>query len=203
MTLREIGRRPCFWVVSIVVSAMLGANSAIAISMVGFATTLGYGAMAGSTLLSIAGLAAILGKIGFGFLGDVVSKVWALRAAAMLQITGLAILSTASGYQALVSSVFVFGLGVGAMMPVWGAALAAEYPLSTYGRVLGWSRAAMAPIALACPMATGLIFDWTGDYRKTWMGLAALLALALVATVYWRQSDRDGSHKNGDAEWNA
>jgi len=199
LPLREIARRPGFWVVSIVVSAMLGANSAIAISMVGFATTLGFGTMAGSTLLSIAGLAAILGKVGFGFLGDVVSKVWALRAAAMLQIAGLAILSTASNHEALVSSVLAFGLGVGAMMPVWGAALAAEYPLSTYGRVLGWSRAVMAPITLGCPLAAGLIFDRTGDYRMTWMGLAGLLVLVLIGTFYWRQSDREGSGGNGDS----
>jgi len=76
------------------------------------------------------------------------------------------------------------------MLPVWGGIVAKIFGLGSYGRALGWTRAAMAPISMVCPIFAGLISDGTGDYAPVWMMFAALLALSFALTFaapgWWR-----------------
>lgn len=170
-----------FWVLSFVTGVMVGANTGTMVSLVPFGTTRGLSTAQGSLLLSTLGATAIVGKILIGISIDRLSHRAALFLGVGCQLAGMLLLAIATSYPAMIAGVAIFGLGVGAMLPVWGAALAAMFGLSGYGRALGWSRALMTPISLIFPLLAGALFDRTGDYRSTWMCFALLLTTAGAA----------------------
>lgn len=171
-----------FWIVVLCSGGMMGVNGAVMISMVPYAISLGYNGIQGAMLLSIVGGGALIGKLSFGLIADKIDLHWAQRIGLILMITGLAILMVDGGYVILVVAVSIYGLALGGMMPVWGALVAHIYGLGSYGSILGYSRAAMTPITISCPLVVGAAFDFTGSYDTAWMIFAIMLTLILLLT---------------------
>lgn len=182
ITLKDLFQSPAFWIVTMTIGAMIGANSGTMVSIVAFALSRGFSSMEGSALLSTIGATSVAGKLAFGIAADRLSPVIALRIGLVLMASGLLVLMTGLLYPILLAGAMLFGFGLGAMLPVWGGIVAKIFGLGSYGRALGWTRAAMAPISMICPIAAGLISDATGDYTFVWAMFAALLALSFAST---------------------
>lgn len=181
MPLADLFRHRGFWILSVVTGVMTGVNTGTMVSLVTFAGTRGLTTGQGSLLLSVIGGCAVVGKILIGFSIDRLSHVTALRIGVALQFSGMVFLALAPGFTTMLMAVAVFGFGIGAMLPVWSASIAGLFGLSGYGRALGWSRAAMTPVAMAFPLMAGMIFDGTGSYVWTWSCFAILLGVAFMA----------------------
>jgi len=190
ISLSEMFRSPAFWIVTLTIGAMIGANTGTMVSIVAFAVSRGFSSLEGSALLSVIGATSVAGKLVFGIAADRLSPVIALRIGLALMASGLIVLATGLLYPMLFGGAMLFGFGLGAMLPVWGGIVAKIFGLGSYGRALGWTRAAMAPISMVCPIFAGLISDATGDYAPVWMMFAALLALSFALTFaapgWWR-----------------
>lgn len=190
ISLVEMFRTPAFWIVTITIGAMIGANGGTMVSIVAFAVSRGFSSLEGSALLSAIGATSLVGKLAFGIAADKLSPVVALRIGLVLMASGLLVLIIGLIYPILFIGAMLFGFGLGAMLPVWGGIVARIFGLGSYGRALGWTRAAMAPVSMVCPIAAGLISDATGSYTFVWALFAALLALSFVSTFaapgWWR-----------------
>jgi MFS family permease len=191
ISLSELMRSSQFWTISLAVATMIGANTGTMVSLVGFAKASGLSTAQGSYLLSLLALCAMVGKVVLGAASDRLSHRTALQLGIGSQICGMAVLASASSYLPMLIGAGMFGLGLGAMMPVWGAAMAAVFGLASYGRVLGWSRAVMTPVSMVFPIVAAWIFDRTASYNWAWMLFAALLALAFVGTLSLRTGSRE------------
>ncbi|MET0246416.1 MAG: MFS transporter [Sphingomonas sp.] len=183
VTLRQLFHHRGFWTLSFVTGVMTGVNTGTMVSLVTFAGTRGLTTGQGSLLLSVIGGLAMLGKIMIGFGIDRFSLILALRLGVACQFFGMVLLALAPGYAAMLAAVAIFGLGVGAMLPVWSAAVAGLFGLAGYSRALGWSRAVMTPISMAFPIMAGAIFDRTGSYGGTWTCFALLLGVAFAVLM--------------------
>jgi MFS family permease len=183
ITLRELMRSSQFWTISLAVATMIGANTGTMVSLVGFAKASGLSTAQGSYMLSLLALCAMIGKVGLGAASDRLSHRTALQIGIGSQICGMVVLASTASYPPMLVGAGLFGLGLGAMMPIWGAAIAAIFGLASYGRVLGWSRAVMTPVSMLFPIAAAWIFDQTGSFTWAWSLFATLLALALVGTL--------------------
>lgn len=190
ISLNELFRSPAFWIVTLTIGAMIGANTGTMVSIVAFAVSRGFSSLEGSALLSAIGATSVIGKLAFGIAADRLSPVIALRIGLVLMASGLLVLAAGLLYPMLFAGAMLFGFGLGAMLPVWGGIVAKIFGLGSYGRALGWTRAAMAPISMVCPVIAGLISDSTGDYTLVWAVFAALLALSFALTFaapgWWR-----------------
>lgn len=198
-TARELARDPAFWIVVLCTGSMIGINGAVMITMVPYALSLGYSNLQGATFLSVVGMGAIAGKVGFGLVADRVDLGWAQRLGICLMIAGLFLLMTGAGYIGILVAAAVYGLALGGMMPVWGALVAHIYGLGSYGTILGYSRAVMTPLTVACPLVAGAVFDFTGAYQLAWACFIALLLLALVCTFLFRGWSRAVEQRTGIA----
>lgn len=186
ISLHELMRSSRFWAISLAVATMIGANTGTMVSLVGYAKASGLSTGQGSYLLSVLALCAMVGKVALGAASDRLSHRTALQIGIASQICGMVVLASTASYLPMLIGAGIFGLGLGAMMPVWGAAIAAIFGLASYGRVLGWSRAVMTPISMVFPIGAAWIFDRTGSYNWAWILFAALLVLAFVVTLWLR-----------------
>lgn len=186
LPLRRLLSLPAFWIISIGSGAVTGANTGLIVSLVGFAKERGLATAQGSFLISLLAITAMVAKAAFGAIADRIGYRNALRLGVGLGVLGNLVLAPATSYAQMMLGVAIFGAGLGSILPVWGAALAAEVGLPSLGRALGWSRVVWAPISMMFPILAGFIFDRTGDYGWAWTGFAAILGTAFVGTLFWR-----------------
>jgi len=79
ISLGEMFRSPAFWIVTLTIGAMIGANTGTMVSIVAFAVSRGFSSLEGSALLSAIGATSVAGKLAFGIAADRLSPVIALR----------------------------------------------------------------------------------------------------------------------------
>ena len=187
MSLSALLSLPAFWIISIGCGAVTGANTGLMVSLVTFAKARGLGTAEGSYLISALAITAMCGKALFGFVIDRVGFRLALQAGIGCGMLGCLVLATATAYGQMLAAVAIFGVGLGAILPVWGASLAATVGLPSFGRALGWSRVMWAPISMIFPILAGWTYDRTGDYGWAWLLYAAILGVAFAGTLFWRQ----------------
>jgi len=198
MSIRQLLRNRTFWVISLAVGTMIGANTGTMVSLVSFGKARGLTTADASYLLSVLGICAMIGKVGLGAVSDRLSHRAALQLGIGLQIIAMATLAFGQGFGVMLFGVGTFGLGLGAMMPVWGAALAASFGLASYGRALGCSRVLMTPISMVFPIIAGWVFDVTGDYSWAWLSFAAMLGCAFIGTLLWKTARPEPIMKASD-----
>lgn len=190
MRLRALLSLPAFWIISIGSGAVTGANTGLMVSLVTFAKARGLTTAEGSYLISVLAITAMGGKALFGFVVDRVGFKLALQAGIGFGIAGCLLLAPAVAYVQMLAAVALFGLGLGAILPVWGASLAATVGLPSFGRALGWSRVMWAPISMIFPVVAGFTYDRTGDYGWAWTAFALILGSAFASTFFWRAGPR-------------
>lgn len=182
LTLRQMARIPAFWIITMCCGTMMGVNGALMISMVPYALVRGFDLHQGAALVSLIGAGAFIGKLSFGLVADHMDLRWAQRLGLLTMAIAIGLLVSDGGYALLGAASFIFGLGLGGMMPVWAALVAHIFGAQNCGSALGATRAAMTPLAIGGPMLTGFVVDLTGGYRLAWLLFLALLLSALALT---------------------
>ncbi len=121
-------------------------------------------AMAGLVVLAW-GLGGIPGRIGAGFLSDIIDKRFVLAAAFILQIIGaIFFLTTTTFYWALGYS-FFHGAGWGGTTPARLSLQGEYWGRGVFGRLMGLQMGASAIGGIISPIFVGWMYDRTGDYH--------------------------------------
>jgi MFS family permease len=174
LTLGQVVRTPQFAAIALTHFACCAAHSGPIFHMVTHAIDRGVPAMAAATVLSVAGLASLSGKIGCGIFADRVGAKRTLVAGLALQAVAIALYLLSGGLGSFYALALVFGFAYGGVMPLY-AILVREY----FGeRVMG---AAFGAVSLAAtlgmalgPWAGGWLFDALGSYAWMFVGSAAI-----------------------------
>jgi MFS family permease len=182
---RGLLRQSAFWAITLAISFNFCGSSSILTHIIPHVTDLGFtGTEAAFVLSTMAGF-GVLGKLLFGWLSDRMDKRAALWLATGIQAVGVLLVWKAATYPALLAAGSVFGLGMGGMVPLWGALVGAAFGRHAFGRAMGLMAPFMLPIQIAGVPFTGYVFDRTGSYVIAFgvlMGvyLAAAAALLLL-----------------------
>jgi MFS family permease len=177
-------RVPNFWVIGMVVALNFTANGAVLTHIIPHATDIGYAPLSASLVLSAMAGMGVVGKVLFGWVVDRIEKRIATGFAIGLQGAGVFLILNVTGYAPLLAAGAVFGLGMGGIVPLWGALIGASFGRQVFGRVMGLMSPVMIPVmSIGIPYA-GWIFDRTGSYAiafRTFIGVYALAGLVLAA----------------------
>lgn len=184
LPLLDMIKVPAFSIISFVVGTMIGVTGAVTISIVPDAVSKGFSELEAASLVSVLGAGAFVGKISFGVMADRIALHHALALALVIMGLGVALLIPNLPYAALVGACTLFGFSLGGMLPVWGAIVAHVFGTSNCGSALGFTRAAMLPCTMMCPMIAGISFDQSGEYRIAWIAFLSLLLLSLVCVLF-------------------
>ncbi|MBJ19583.1 MAG: hypothetical protein CL933_09195 [Deltaproteobacteria bacterium] len=153
-----------FWAITAAVGLAFCSTSVVIAHLVPYATDLGFEPGRAALLMSAYAGAGALGRLLLGYLVDRVDKrvaAWIVFAVLSGAWTGL---MWAESYSALMLASVGMGLGVGGIMPLWGALTGACFGRAVFGRAMGLMTPLMLPFNLAGAPIAAYAFDRTGSY---------------------------------------
>ncbi|UCG66297.1 MAG: MFS transporter [Deltaproteobacteria bacterium] len=133
-------------------------------------------------------LIGIIGRFGFGWLGDVFDKRHVMAVA-----TGFICLGTlAFGYVhvrwALFPFLLLFPLGHGGSMVVRGSIVREYFGRDSFGKMTGVIMGSGAVGGIIGPTLAGWVFDTVGSYHPIWLVLCGITGLTTVLILRIKQS---------------
>jgi MFS family permease len=179
-------RTPQFAAIALTHFACCAAHSGPIFHMVTHAMDRGVPAMAAATVLSVAGLASLSGKIGCGIFADRVGAKTALVAGLALQAVAISLYLLAGGLGSFYALALVFGFAYGGVMPLYAILVRDYFGERVMGSAFGAvSLAATLGMALG-PLIGGWLYDAVGTYAWMFIGSAAIGAGAVAIAVTFR-----------------
>ncbi len=175
-----------FWVIALVVGLNFCANGAVLTHIIPYATDIGFEPMKAAWVLSTMAGFGVLGKVLFGWIADRVPKRVAIWIATGLQGLGVVLISNVQEYGSLLLAGTIFGLGMGGVIPLWGALIGAGFGRQAFGRVMGLMGPVMLPVHILGIPYAGWIYDRTGSYEIAFLTFIGIYVLAIAVLLLLR-----------------
>lgn len=130
-------------------------------------------------------LISLIGRIGSGFLGDVIDKRQVIALAFTFQLIGTLIFANVSSWWHLFGFIFFWGIGFGASIPIRFALLADYFGRRHFGSIMGFILTASTIFGFIGPVFVGWMCDVRGNYREPYMilSLTLLVSIPLMLTL--------------------
>jgi MFS family permease len=186
LTVAQALRTPQFAALAFTYFACCAAHSGPIFHMVTHAIDHGVPVMAAATVLSVAGVASLSGKIGCGLVADRVGAKRVLVAGLALQAVAISLYLVTRETAHFYAVALVFGFAYGGVMPLY-AILVREY----FGaRIMGATFGAVgfaSTLGMALgPVAGGWLYDAFGSYVWLFIGSAAIGVGAVAIALTFR-----------------
>jgi MFS family permease len=198
-TLREALSSKAYWILGGCFFLSSLAHAIITVHSIPVLTDAGISAEVAAFSLGLVTLISTIGKLSFGWLGDLVDKRYLFTITYALQGSGILVLMDSQGMGSVYLYALLFGIGFGGAIPLNPAIRAQYFGRAAFGKIQGF----MAPMTMAGsmigPFLTGYLFDITGTYRVSFMVTAALTFVAALAIPTARP---DFSHRSEDIPHN-
>jgi sugar phosphate permease len=191
MKFAEAVKTRTFW--AIAVTAMLTFYSVLGISahLFLYMRDSGFSAGDGANALSIFFLSALVGKLVFGFLGDMMNRSKVFWGNYLVMLVGAVAL--ASMRQDLIwVAIFAFGLGWGGLYTMIQLSAVNAFGLRDAGKILGVITVLDASGGGLGIWLSGVLYDRLGSYDVPFMIFLVLLILAGVCISQIKELDSNG-----------
>ncbi|MCP4752444.1 MAG: MFS transporter [Proteobacteria bacterium] len=147
--------------------------------LVPYAKAQGIDEVAAASLMGIIGGASIVGRLGFGALGDRISRIRLFQATFFMVALSFALWLPASGsFAMLVAFAVLLGAGYGGFIALSPTVAAEIFGLVGLGSILGAIYTSAGFGGLLGPPLAGFVIDTTGSYTPA---IIAAMVLAFVA----------------------
>ena len=134
---------------------------------------------AGKFVATIAA-AGLLGKLSLATLSDTLGRIKVMMACSLLMALGCSAMMLLHTVWGIYGACAIFGLGFGAVWPVYAAAAPDFFPIKTAGSVVGLWTMFLGIGSIISPILCGWTIDLTGAYGTTFLlGAAASLGAVL------------------------
>jgi MFS family permease len=190
LTVAQALRTPQFAALAVTYFACCATHSGPIFHMVTHAIDQGVPAMAAATVLSVAGLASLSGKIVCGLVAD---RVGAKR----VLVTGLAIQAVAVSFYLVTRELshfyavgLMFGFAYGGVMPLYAILVREYFGPRIMGTVFGAVGLASTLGMAIGPPAGGWLYDAVGSYAWLYIGSSAV-GLGAVAIAFTFRAPRE------------
>jgi MFS family permease len=180
-----------FWLL-MVTGTGLGMNlNTLMVHQMAFLTDVGYSKLLGASLLGVVGGLRSLGGLSLGSLSDHVGREMAYTLGSLAAFVGIMLLMSiqdTSQPWRLYLFVLMYGLGYGALGPVYAAATADLFPGKHLGTIFGVLEAGYGLGGAIGAYLAGYLFDVLGHYVVSFA--LVLGAIALSCTSLWLAAPR-------------
>ncbi|MFQ5513252.1 MAG: MFS transporter [Myxococcota bacterium] len=178
-----------FWAIVVAAALNFCAMGAVLVHIIPHATDIGFSPDRAALVLSCMAGAGVIGKLLFGWLADRASVRLGFSLSSLLQAFGVFLLLDARGLGALLLSGAIFGLGMGGLVPLWGALVGAAFGRFAFGRVMGLMSPCMLPIQMLGVPFAGYVYDLRGSYDLALWIFIGLYAASLLTILRLRLPD--------------
>src|SRR5262245_56494188 len=190
ITIGQVVRTPQFAAIALTHYACCAAHSGPILHMVAHAIDRGVPTMAAATVLSVAGLASLSGKIGCGLVADRVGAKQTLVAGLILQAVAISLYLFTGGLAGFYTLALMFGFAYGGVMPLYAILVREYFGERIMGAVFG-AVAFVSSLGMALgPWAGGRLYDASGTYTWLFVGSAGIGLGAVAISLTFRSPRR-------------
>ncbi len=171
-----------FWHIALGAMYQAFAVNAVVTHIMPYLSSIGISRVVSSFMASATPVTSIIGRLGFGWLGDRYDKKLVSATGFAMMASGLILfgLVPTVGMWLLVPFTIIFGIGWGGVVPLRPALLREYFGRSHFGTILGFAFGVMmVGVIVGAPLA-GWAFDTWGSYQEIWFLFAGL---GVVATL--------------------
>jgi len=160
-------------------------SSAVLTHQIAYFVSVGFAREMAGYLVLILSISNIAGRFGFGWLGDYISPKTAYLIAAIVLLSGLAMLAYAGSFVLAVAAGVLLGAGLGAVTTLRSVMQLGLFGRKAFAAIQGLLLSALTCGSILSPTFAGWIFDNYATYRPAWLTLAALsfLAIPLILSI--------------------
>ena len=123
---------------------------------------------------------SLVGRLGFGVLGDYVEKRYVLIACTLLQALGIFVLANATNMLLVWIFVVIYGIAYGGAIPVFMAIVGEYFGRRNFAAIRGWMQLCHIPATVIGPIYAGWVYDTTDSYQIAFMSFIVALILGTV-----------------------
>ena len=133
-------------------------------------------------------LISVVGRFGFGYLGDIYDKRWIMAIAFIMMSLGLLAFYPLEGKGFVLAVLFMvmFGPGLGGGMVLRASILSECFNPAHFGKLIGLVMAASAGGGIVGPWLAGWYFDSFGDYRPLWLVFSGIVLVSALLLRFIR-----------------
>ena len=142
-------------------------------------------------LIAVIAIAGVLGKLVLGHLSDTFGRIRVMMLCGALVAAGCLGLAYFQTYLILVLCTFIFGIGYGAIWPVYAASAADFFSKGSAGSVVGVWTIYLGIGSMLSPVITGWTIDATGGYA--WAFILAMIS-AIISLLLLLPTSKTASH---------
>lgn len=189
-TLKGAIRSPGFWYVFSLTFFGSMAIQGVMMHQAAYAVDAGYDKILAAAVMGYLGLFRSVGQISWGFISDRTGREWAYSIAVAVMMAAILLLMTGAtrGKTYLYIFAMLFGLGSGAVSPLYPAISADLFHGKNFAPIYGFHSMAFSAGGATGPWLSGLFFDIFGDYKLAFS--IAFLFLSISLACVWAAAPR-------------
>ena len=177
MDMRAAFRNRVYWTLNASEVVRLMVVTAVVTHVMPYLGSLGMNRFrAGLVALAIP-IISILGRVGFGWLGDLVSKQKIMAAGLVIMAVGMLAFSGAQTAWLILPFLLFFSPGFGGNTSLRGAVIRDLFGVSSFGKLMGMTMGLSSLGGIVGPALAGYAYDYWGGYQVVWLAFALALAV--------------------------
>jgi MFS family permease len=193
---KEIFKKKSFLLVNLTEMIRLIALMAVVTHIMPYLSTMGISRMNSGLMAAGIPLLSIIGRFGFGWLGDLFDKKYVMAICYFLMGLGLLALCHVKSTGMIYIFLFFFSNGTGGIAVLRGAFLREYYGRYNFGKLLGIMMGFGACGGIIGPIMAGWVFDRMESYYFVWLALSGLIGLAIILIL--KIESKEKLKKNSD-----
>jgi MFS family permease len=198
ITLRQAIRSPQFITLLLTNFFCCATHSGPIFHTMSYAMTCGIPLVVAVSIYSVEGLAGLVGRVAFGFLGDRFGAKRVLVSGLLLQAFGALAYFFVRHISAFYAVAALFGFVYAGVMPLYAVLARENFPLRMMGTIIGGTAMAGSLGMAIGPLAGGLIYDTFASYGWLYIGASGMgvgaFLIALTFRPYATKQDQNPQH---------
>lgn len=169
-----------FWIISVAYMIQFTITNAVTLHIMPYLASVSVPRETASVVAMLIPILSVIGRLSFGWLGDVFGQKYLLAISFLLQSLGLAFLYTARDDSQIALFLILFGPAIGGSLVLRPAIIRRQFGRRSFGSIQGLVVAIMTVGGIIGPALAGWVFDVTGSYGIAWVTFAVLTTAAAV-----------------------
>jgi len=194
---RSAVKSSMFWHLALATTCFTMVVMAIITHIMPFLSSVNFDRALAGFIASAIPVASVVGRLGFGWLGDRHGRIRAAAIAFGMVSIGTIFLAFTSSSSLWVLALFIllFGIGWGASTVLRPSLLREFFGRSNFGAILGLVVGINLIGSLAGPPLAGWVFDQFGSYKYIWFAFAGIMLVAvfLITRIRSREVNNDNA----------
>ncbi len=177
------GKGMDFWLLALAGSFTFVAQNAVVVHTIPYLDGVGLPSTLAASVVAAMTLSSIVGRLGFGWVGDRCDKRRVLALLYALQVAGLASFTMISQPWHVIPFLILYAPAYGGAIPLRPATQGEYFGRRAFGAIQGLMMGCTSLAGMIGPIFAGWMFDVFGSYRLAFWVLTGVAACAIPAVL--------------------